>query len=104
MTLQIDIHSLNGLRLSLSTEPTTKILEIKTYIESQVGLKIEKQLLYYNSHKLQDELTLQDYKMAVRSPYIKGIVDVQEEVDYLNKRANVFVIYVFDRSYIPSYI
>ena len=61
--MQIFIKTKTGKHITLETEPTDYILDVKAKILDKEGIPICSQTLYYGVHKLENEYTLEYYSV-----------------------------------------
>ena len=61
--MQFFVQTLKGKKISIEAKSTDRIFDIKAKIEEIEGIPIDKQLLIFGGQKLENEKTLQYYKI-----------------------------------------
>lgn len=119
--MQFFVQTLKGKRISIDAEPTNKIVAIKAKIEEIEGIPIDQQLLIFGGQKLEDEKTLQYYKIQQEYTIQLSIKPLNNQTEKNNlmqikitpsemsikvkptDKIEDIKLQIYDESYIPPY-
>lgn len=61
--IQVSIKTLSGRQQQFNFEPSSKVMEVKTALQEKEGIQVEQIRLIYAGRQLNDEKTLEFYKV-----------------------------------------